>query len=258
MEVGDIKVKSYTINELTITWKIEIDPEENIMDYEISIFRSGSPEGEFEELANNLFDVYVFIDKDISTQSKLRKFYYKVKLTNTNTNQEVTSNPVSSCIATDMTLIGLELARRNTLLLKRFVGIPCTVFIQRRWGPRCPECWDHNKKQVRRSNCLSCYRVGRYKGYYNPIYNIYFQISQHGQSIDHANIGAMEPSQTNAWTSNYPLITAGDIIVEPGNKRWRVSAVSTTEQLRVPVRQMLQLHYIDPGNIEYLLEMPDA
>jgi hypothetical protein len=46
-----------------------------------------------------------------------------------------------------------------------------------------------------------------------------------------------------------------DILVEENGKRWRVTAVSTTERLRFPVRQELQLTAIPIGDIEYGLSL---
>lgn len=257
IEIGELQVRTFVLDELTITWQVEIDPEENILEYEMFVLRSESPEGEFETVSPGLFDIYEFTDRDVSTHSKWRKYYYKIKAVHTPSGREFFSEPRQSYIPTDLNLIGLEVARRERLLLREYVGVPSYLFIMRRWGPRCPSCWDFLKKQVRKSNCNRCFRVGRDLGYFTPISTL-IQYSPYGQSVDHTNIGEVEPAQTQAWTTNYPLITPGDVIVEPGNRRWRVSAVSTTEQFRVPVRQMLQLHYIDPGDVEYELEIPDA
>jgi len=67
----------------------------------------------------------------------------------------------------------------------------------------------------------------------------------------------MQNAVTSAWTSNFPLLTPGDIIVEPGNRRWRINFVTPTEQFRVPVRQIAQIFYIDKSDVEYKLEVPD-
>lgn len=259
IEIGALKVQSFVLDELAIFWQVEIDPEENILDFEMFVLRSESPEGEFEVVSPGLFDTFSFVDLDVCTRSKWRKFYYKIKAVFTPSGAETFSDVKNSFIPTEINLIGLEIARRNReVLLAEFVGVPCTLFVKRTFGPRCPDCWDFLKKQVRRSNCESCFRVGRANGYYTPIFPVLFQLNPHGQSIDHSNLGELEPAQTNAWTSNFPLLKPGDVIVEPGNRRWRISAVSTTEQFRVPVRQMVNIYYIDPSDIEYNLEVPDA
>lgn len=257
IEIGELNVNSYILDELTITWQVEIDPEEDILDYEMFVLRSQAPEDDFEEVSPGLFDVYSYVDLDAGTRSKWRKYYYKVKAVHTPSGREFYSEAEQSYIPTEMTLLGLEVARRNRLLLDEFVGVDCYLYIMRRFGPRCPTCWDFNKRQVTKSSCEDCYKVGRYKGYFAPM-QVKCQFNPHAQSVDHANIGEMEPGETNAWTTNYPLISPGDLIIEPGNKRWRVSAISTTEQHRVPVRQMLQLHLIDKSDVEYRIEVPNA
>jgi hypothetical protein len=156
------------------------------------------------------------------------------------------------------------MVRRNNILLygagnqrsKRFTGIECFFYKRRTTGPFCPSCYDLKKRQSVRSNCEDCYKTGRFRGYHTPI-PVNFQIDPHGQAVDHANISEQQPTRTRAWTSNYPELSPGDVIVEPGNRRWRVQGVSTTEQHRIIVRQMVELYYITPGAVEYRLELPD-
>lgn len=260
IEIGALQIKSFVLDELTVSWEAEIDPDEDINEYEFIVLRSESPEGEFEIVSPGLIDTFTFIDKDVNTRNKWRKFYYKIEALHTPSGRVFSSEAKSSFIPTDMTLIGLEIARRERILLSGagsnsgFVGIPCTLFIRRTFGPRCPECWDYIKRQIK-GPCDACYGVGRYKGYMAPIYPVYFQIEPHAQSVDHSNIGELQHAQTSGWTSNYPLLSPGDVIIEPGNRRWRISSVATTEQFRVPVRQIVQLFYIDPSDIEYRLEV---
>lgn len=250
IEIGSLKVENFVLDELVVSWQVEIDPEENILDYEMFVLRSESPEGDFETVSPGLFDTYVFVDSEISTQAKWKQFYYKILAVDINGNQFFSEAKASS-IATDLNLVGLEIARRNNILLKEYTGVKCHLLIMRKWGQYCTECWDSLKKQVRKSNCKTCYGVGRTGGYFKPIYPFYVQINSYGKSIDHANIGDQEPVQTNAWASNFPILSPGDIIVAPGNIRWRISGINDTTQLGTTVRQLMQLYYIDRSNIEY-------
>lgn len=263
IEIGALQVRSFVLDELAISWQAELDPDEDINDFEFRVLRSLSPEDGFEAVSPGLIDTYAFVDRDVNTRSKWRKFYYKVEATHTPTGMQAFSKVANSYIPTGSTLIGLEIARRERILLSGagqtdgYTGVPCMLFVRRTFGPHCPECWDSIKKKVRRSNCVHCYGTGRYLGYMNPI-SVRFQIEPHSLSEDHTNIGKQQHALTSAWTSNYPLLTPGDIVVEVmGNRRWRIETVTPTEQLRVTVRQIVKLFYLDESDIQYRLEMPN-
>ena len=213
IEVGALQVKSFVLDELTISWQVELDPDEDINDFEFKVLRSLSPEDEFEEVSPGLIDVYTFVDIDVNTRSKWRKFYYMVTATHTPSGDITASSVQDSFIPTEQTLIGLEIARRERILLQGvgqtpgFVGVPCDLFVRRTFGPHCPECWSDIKGKVQKSHCPNCFGTGRRGGYMLPISPVYFQIEPHAQSEDHTNIGKQQNAQTSAWTTNFPLLS---------------------------------------------------
>ena len=260
-----VRARTFVLDELNVSWELEIDPDENILDYELTVTRSQSPEDEFKDVSPGLFDVYEFRDKDINTRSKWRKFYYKIRARHIPSGREFFSEVASSYLYEDMPFEGLEIIRRNNLFLygagsdsrKRFGGNPCWVFLRRTFGPRCVTCYNHKLKQTIRDDCPDCFGTGRKGGYFKPI-RTNFQIDAHAQSQDHANLGMQEPLRSRAWTSNYPLLTPQDIIVEVGsNRRWEVESVQPTELNRMIVRQMVGLYGLTPGSAEYRLAVPD-
>ena len=67
-----------------------------------------------------------------------------------------------------------------------------------------------------------------------------------------------EPLRTRAWTSNYPLLSPQDIIVEIGsNRRWEIETIQTTELNRMIIRQLVGLFGLEPGSPEYHLTIPE-
>jgi hypothetical protein len=262
--IQELKVRSLSLDALTVTWEVEIDPEEDILDYEMFVLRSESPTDDFEAASPGLFDVYEFADRDVCTRSKWRKMNYKIRVRHIPSGREFFSEVQSAYRPSGNTLLGLEIARRNEILLygpnrqsgMRFTGIECWWLKRKTFGPVCGHCYSTLKRQVVRSDCESCYKVGKDGGYFPPV-RVNFQIEPHAQTVDHANISEQQPAETRMWTSNWPELSPGDVIVEPGNKRWRIRSVSTTEQFRVIVRQIAQAYYIDPGEVIYRYEIEE-
>jgi hypothetical protein len=261
-----VRARTFVLDELNVSWELEIDPDEKILDYELTVTRSQSPEDDFKDVSPGLFDVYSFVDKDVNTRSKWRKFYYKVRARHIPSGRVFFSDVASTYFYEDIPFEGLEIIRRNNLFLygagsnpkKRFGGNPCWVFLRRSFGPRCSVCYNHKLKQTIRDDCPDCLGTGRHGGYFKPILTN-FQIDAHAQAQDHSNLGMLEPSRTRAWTSNYPLLSPQDFIVEVGsNRRWEIEAVQTTELNRMIIRQLVSLYGLDQDSSLYKLGVPSV
>ena len=260
----NIKVSTFVVNELTILWEFETDPEENILDYELFVLRSEAPHDGFEVVSPGLVDSFGFVDRTVSTESKWRKFWYKVRALHRPTGRVEESDPSCSFVPNEITLEGLEIASRNNMLLygaggdfrKKFSGTPFWWFKRRTFGPRCGVCYNDCLKQTVTNSCEHCYGTGRHGGYYAPL-QVNFQIDEYTQAQDHANLSMQEPARTRAWTSNYPLLQPQDFLVEAGNRRYEIETVTPTSMNRVPIRQVVSLMYLPPSAIEYKLKVPD-
>lgn len=259
-----IKVGSFVLHELNVSWEFETDPEENILDYEFFVLRSEAPHDGFEVVSPGLVDSHDYTDRDVNTESKWRKFYYKVRARHIPTGREAFSDLANSYIPNEATLEGLEIVSRNNIILygaggdfrKKFSGVPFWFFKRRTFGPRCGECYNERLRQTVRDNCCSCFGTGRQGGFYSPI-QVNFQIDPVAQAQDHSNLTMQEPARTRAWTSNYPLIQPGDVLVGSGNRRYEIETMQPTSLNEVIIRQIVSLFYISPGAIEYQLEVPN-
>lgn len=261
-------VRGFNVDELTVSWEVHpVDPVGfDINDVEFRVYRSNSPEGPYDLLTETpLVDTFVFVDDQINRRSFWRKFYYKVTATSLSTGRVVESVITRSEVnkgAKKRLLVGLEIARRERLLLNGigitpgFNGVRCAVFIRRTFGQRCAECFDFILKRDLVEKCTRCYGQHYVGGFFDPIPSA-FNFNPSPQIVQIANFGEVQPSEADCWGSNYPLLSPGDMIVEPTNRRWRVARAHTTEMLRVPIRQILRLTEINRGDVEYLLPIPD-
>jgi len=262
-------VRGFDIDALVVSW--EVDPVDkvafNINDVEFRVYRSNSPEGPFDLLTGTpLVDEFSFRDTSVNRRSFWRKFYYKVEATSILTGKTVSSvtnkAEVNPTLAARM-LIGLEIVRRERILLggagntPGFNGVKCMVLIRRTFGQHCAECYDPVLERKLADKCTRCYGVSYVGGFFTPI-PVYFNFNPTPQSVQIANFGEVQPSETDCWCSNYPLMSPGDVVVEPTNRRWRVSRVHSTQMLRVPIRQLLRMSEINRSDVEYLIPLDES
>ena len=102
-------------------------------------------------------------------------------------------------------------------------------------------------------NANQNYNTGFVGGFFDPI-EIKINFSPSPEMVSQANF-EQQPDATTAWMSNEPRVSPKDIIIENGNKRWRIGAVSMTQKKRVLVHQLMQLKGINQNDIEYVLPM---
>lgn len=142
---------------------------------------------------------------------------------------------------------GAEMARRHRIqLINGRAGNRCFTFIKMRNAVRCPDCWDEMLQKRSKTNCATCKSTGFIQGYYNPI-ETYISFSAENVAINQAIDG---PGSVNnavqCWTSNYPMLNVGDVILEPGSNRfWSVQSLVLTMFKRVVTKQEVILQRED-------------
>lgn len=244
------------------------------------IERSGSPEGPFEDVIDNITTFHFFDalrhvpvpeptvpetdhcsgipdEPTVETRENLnflslhRQVYYKV--TATHPDGEVSH----------IRPLGDELPRRQFLLRRKiqrdirvgfkFNSVPLVILKRRHWGLRCEVCFDKLTKQVTKSKCEECYGTGFKGGYFDPVRvngrigvdNIQTQIAQHGK---------VDVNQKQLTMLDYPILEEADIIAElRQNNRYIVKTITQTELRTVTVHQRAIISELERDSIEYRL-----
>lgn len=248
LEIYDAKVDFYNIKYLTVSWRIK-PTTEDISLYTFSVRRSLSPEGPFNEI-KSLSEQFVYHDPDVNLEHKYREFYYKIRVYETADPTNYSESEVAY-LPEKPDPVAAEVIRRNNLLLENFVGVDCYIYVIKTYGQLCANCYDYVKHRRRISDCPVCFHTSFVGGYFGPIIRkVNFNPSH--KMIQQAGFEMM-PDNIAGWMSNYPPLKPKDVIIENGNKRWRVVEQSQTEKKRIPVHQMLQLTQINRSDIEYQL-----
>jgi len=229
----------------------------------IEIKRSGSPEGPFETVIDNI-NTYFFYDdyRDIPDGENLnylslsRQIYYKITAT-------IGNDTVSTTEPVGDKLEGLQFRYRlkmqqDLFYSLKFSGVPFALLKRHHWGGRCETCFDVLTKKVTDSKCDTCFGTGFTQGYYDPVgirgrigvENVQTTLTPQGKSdINHKRLTVL----------TYPMVESDDILVELNrNNRYLVKHVATTELQTVPVHQRITLSELSRDSVEYKIPVDDA
>lgn len=259
VNVDIFKIGPPSLSVISWTWETSVIP---LSRYTIDIYRGESPE-ELELLSSNnpAETVSEFRDRTAQLVDKHRIFHYQVWAKNKNTGDTIKSSLVTREGGLD--LVGLYIVEEHDFLFQYVSGTPVYVYKKQTSGStRCDECWDSILKRVKRSNCQSCHGTGfvgkGVGGYYDPTYT-WVDLSPDPEVVQVAQWGRVEPTQTDVFTSNYPRLSVGDLVVElTSDKRWKVMQVRDTEKRRTKMLQIARLDLINKDQVEYTIEIPES
>ena len=238
---------------LRLSWELESNNDDLSL-WELTVHRSESPAGNFEQVSVPFFNETSYIDYNIPSFSKNRVMYYKLVGHHVDTGERVENGPVR--LDGKIDLIGLEIIRRNNLLLKTFNGVPVGIFVKKTSGKKCGSCYDFVTSRVTSDSCTDCYGTG-YEGGFEPQISTYANFNPEPKLLEMSGLIAGENGDTTLWMSNYPELEEGDVICESTNKRWRVMRIEATRKFRVICHQIANVRRINPSDVEYRIPFSD-
>ena len=250
IKVRNLRVRSLNINNQEVVWETE-SSSEDILDYTFQVLRSEAPAGPFEPVSPPMEDRYLFVDNRIRVHNKWRQWHYVIRITHKSSGDQKDFGPVSH--SADPDLIAEELRKHFNLLMREFTGRRCWVLPVRTFGQRC-SCFNNTLKAKTRSGCRLCFDTGFVRGYHTPVES-FIQFDPSPKANQQTNIGEMQQQNTTARMGYFPPIKPKDVIIEPENRRWRATQISSTQRLRVVVHQELQLHEVPKSDMEYLIDL---
>lgn len=251
------KLEATPVNINTVLVKWEIAPTTEIKsNYEYFVERSFNPQEDFENISgtSGVIGLTEFLDECTNLLSLNRKIFYRLIVKSKTGSQISTWGPVD--FQHKPSKVSMELARRNKLILNKFIsdGHPVKIYISKSVGERCPDCWDEVKSRVRKSSCETCFGTGFASGFMGPI-DGFVSFNPSTEMVQLTDIAEMQPNDVVTWTSNYPILSPRDVIVDTKeNRRWRVVNISQIEHQRFIVQQVMRLREINPGDIEFKLD----
>jgi hypothetical protein len=255
-------------NAVFVQWDIVADESGP---YLVDIARSQSPSGPWETIVAGLRDAYHFLDDAFSFNfppappnsegregtnlfSLARAIYYQITVVPPSgiANAFVSEpTPVEPGLDTRTRLLKRKILRDQAVGYKRLNGIPLIVLKRRRWGERCPECWDPATNQSISEHCLACFGTSYKNGYWAPTL-IRGRREAAATETKMTSDGDSDLRLADFNVLDYPLIEYKDIIVDlVRNDRYQVQRVHHTELKSVPVHQKITASMLGRNSIEY-------
>jgi len=223
---------------------------EDLTDLTVKIFRSYSPDQDFEEVASVDYPTTYFRDAEVNVTSFWREVYYRVTAVIQGQAYDSSVQGLNPAFAA----IAKEMIRRTDILL-RFAGVPAMVYL-RRHGERCPVCWDSVLQKVTSSKCLTCFSTSYMGGYYDPILTLINIVPE--RKIDQPDVVLRQPTQTSFKMGTYPIIRPADLVYEVNQgARYRIDDIMPAEIERVTTAQDFTATRLVASDISHMIPIPD-
>ena len=229
--------------------------------YIFDVYRSGSSEGPWTQVASALEDTYHFTDDTFPSPSdrtqaglhSLRKtLYYKVVVSHAQDGSSETIQNLEAGLDRRRQGQLRKLRRDASVSLRKGQGTEVAIFKRKWWGEACT-C-RAKTGQTTRTHCADCHGTGIVAGYWTPVYG-FGKRSAAPVAVQTASAGKVETHYIRIIILDIPQVQADDVFVFlRDNKRYIVKSVTTTELQTVTVHQELIASELSRAAVEYDLE----
>lgn len=237
-----------------ITFEIE-DTNEDIYNYNFSLYRSTFEEGEYELILSNIQNFECF-DYGVDLYRHDIRYFYKIIVEEIATGKKA-EGEVFTLDGAEEDIYAFYMSQLYNVYLDNCIQNSKLLLLKKkRSGTRC-KCYDDIRGTSRQSKCTECYGTTIEGGYFNPteISCSYFNSAAENE-IFSPSIITDDETPIQLWTPNYPIIKTGDVLVDSReNKRYIVMSVQPSKKSGFLVRQTIQAQRIPKTNIIYKLEV---
>ena len=247
-------VNNLSTDYLLVTWQIG-DTLEDASVYVYDVYRSLSPQDGYILIAS-VQNVYDYRDYNIDLYDSSIRYYYKIRVTNTVTGQDIMTEDYGQLIYSPPDNVASAIMYHEQKLLELGDNPLVYALIKKRFGPRCPTCWDPVQKKTTISQCTNCFQVSFAGGYMPPtLIRMSFSPTERQERMAMDGIKDVD-GVIATWTANYPILQPGDVIVDSLNSRYHVETVTPAIKRRYVMHQVLALRKIPPTGVIYKLLLP--
>jgi hypothetical protein len=245
-----------------VQWTVSSPPAAGIDKFKLE--RSGSPEGPFELVIDNIGDFHFFDDlraapvpADEDTRENLnflslsRAVYYRLTVTDADGNEDTQTRVVGPDNLSRKIMLLRRKAQRDLGVSFKFNSIDLAILKRRHWGLRCRDCFDVLTKKVTKSKCNTCYGTGFEDGYFTPV-RVRGRIGVQNVVTNITPQGKSDVNQKRLTLLDYPELEVDDIVVDVRqNKRYIVKHRHATELQTVAVHQQLTVSELARDSVEH-------
>jgi len=243
---------------LSLRWELENIPA-GYTEY-LTIHRSESPEGPWEELATRVTGTDTYHDHRAEIYHPNVTIYYKITgvvENGTGDSQAIKESDVVH-LQHKPDAIALNIIRQQRLLLRKKNGSPGYFLIRRTWGTKCTACYNESLDAVMSSDCSICFNTKYVGGYYTPVF-AYCANTNIGKSEQRGEGQSFFDTRQVFWATNSPELKKGDIWVDSTGTRWVIEKIQLqTTKLRTVLRQIFIADEIPASDVLYKIPVPSV
>lgn len=143
-----------------------------------------------------------------------------------------------------------EIIRRHLLVLDKFSGEQCDLYLRRHAGTPCPnhkQVGDGSRNEYAGPLCPVCYNTGITGGFVKKS-NVLIRTKNITDQIALSNEGMTIIQSVGAWTGPYPILATGDFYVRPGGQRLGISTVRQRQMQGEITIQVMGVERIEPSH----------
>ncbi len=227
--------------------------------YTFQVYRSGSSNGPWKQIATDLIDTFYFLDDMFSAPedrsaaglfSIRRTLYYKVTVEHATDSPAEVVEQLEAGVDRRRAGIVRKLRRDAGVALKKGSGTEVAILKRRWWGEPCPKCLSATKQSTR-SHCFTCFGTGIEAGYWDPVYGFATRSAAPVENVTSPEgVTKIHPLQVKM--EYIPEVMPRDVLVFlRDNKRYMIDRVLTTEIHTQTVHQELEVSELAHSAVEF-------
>lgn len=255
MDIKKIEVKDlHGLDSLYIEFTID-DTSENLSKYQFDLYKSNHQTDGFIMVASNIVD-FSYRDFSVNLYDDHINYYYKVNVTNLETSKSVMSSLIGEYKAGEKDNYAEAIMHIHDVYLNNVINKDMILLKKKRFGEVC-SCYDPIRRRSDSTFCDICYGAKYVGGYYGPYYikSNFANASSYSERFSYSDVSE-ESSPIQFWTSNFPFIQIGDIIVHSNeNVRYIVTSCQPSMKGFYLIRQTVQVQKLPKNNIVYKVQI---
>ena len=260
LEINDLAVSNrYTIESLLVHYTIQ-NTHECVDDYRLELQRSHTSEGDYDILSLDILGNIYYEDYSVNLLNDNIEYYYRIKIIHKNSGAYSFSN-VARFVTSPMENISFWLKWTYDKYLRDVVTGDGYFLLKKKHTGQLCENYDDIRGGCRNSRCTTCWGTGFTGGYYPPIPIAFSYIGPGNRQEQPDRAGFINNDLPNQlWTSSYPILDVGDLIVGrlASGGRYRVTSVTRVAKNEFIVSQRFTMQELSPTDLVQRLEIKDT
>jgi hypothetical protein len=249
-----LEARNTTYEETIFFWTVEPDIREIVAQFGYILELSESPNGPWTPLFTDPIYAFGFSDKVTQRGMVDQRLYYRIM--GVDLNSHVFYSNLVCLFDEESNYITDYISTQEQLLLRRFNGQECLHFARKKFGDRCPICYDQSLGKTITPKCRACFGTTFNNGYFAPV-KIEINTDPKAKQTDKNDYGVTEQTALSGWTSNRVIIESDDIVVffKKPSERYLIGSVTPTSIAGNTVRQMLSMTQLKADHPAQLLKV---